>query len=245
MFTELQTLKLIPLKCWCQYIHKTSNRERVFFLVLVRGNTEKLLSRWSGQDYPLNMASCQLLLAPQSFQSHGGAFSPRWAPQRGLPAFRASVCLCHCVQMCGQGRGSPTNLTRHHPHRSHICAPAQISLLPPTTTSICCRRRTPLCSNSPIVSRLAHLEPHPWITSAQNPDAGLQLPPSPTPSLCSISPVSSNRRGFILSVLQRQCQDLSVSRGRVWRLPWRMCSDSAKPASDWLQPLQREEGSAN
>lgn len=97
-------------------------------------------------------------------------------------AFRASMCLCHCVQMCSQGRGSQTNLTRPHPHRSHICAAAQISLLPPTTTSICCRRRTPLCSNSPIVSRLAHLEPHPRITSAQNPDARLVPPPPPHPS---------------------------------------------------------------
>lgn len=148
-----------------------------------------------------------------------------------------------CVQMWNWGRvlQQLTRLSTTHTRLElypHICAAARISLLPPT--SICCRQRMPICTNSPTISCLPRVEPHPQITSPPCVRSWRQTQPPLRRQARFTEP-----EGLVLSVLQRQSvRTVSEQRKRV-AVAMAIVLRSTKPASDWLQPQLREEDSAN
>lgn len=149
---------------------------------------EKILTRWSGQDYPLNMAS-QSLWAPNgnavvSKKRGSEHIQPCVKQVSPLGVCMFSICVCvfvpghRCVfaaprsgegysNKCGlsfdpaaRKRIAPCTHTCLEPY-CHICAMAQISLLPPQASAIgggCCLAQA---SALHIVSCLAHVEPPP------------------------------------------------------------------------------------
>lgn len=141
------------------------------------------MTRWSGQDYPLNMASL-----PQSprwkhchFKAAGGintcsSVSNR-SPRRGVRMFSLCVCVCSCVSVRpGKGYSNicglsfdPAALKHTAPPTlvlscvSHICAVAQISRLAPQASAAgrgrCLAQASPFVM--PRVLLICSRRPHP------------------------------------------------------------------------------------